>query len=74
VPYVMAQAGHSDPKMTLGVYAQVMPREPIMESQSTASSAPLIGRTMGAQTQNGTPRSLRPLRRSDKNPRASGDF
>ncbi|HET7053879.1 MAG TPA: site-specific integrase [Solirubrobacterales bacterium] len=24
VPYVMAQAGHSDPKMTLGVYAQVI--------------------------------------------------
>lgn len=24
VPYVMHQAGHSDPKMTLGVYAQVI--------------------------------------------------
>jgi integrase len=24
VPYVMAQAGHSDPKMTLGLYAQVL--------------------------------------------------
>lgn len=24
VPYVMAQAGHADPKMTLGVYAQVI--------------------------------------------------
>jgi integrase len=24
VPYVMAQAGHSDPKMTLGLYAQVI--------------------------------------------------
>lgn len=24
VPYVIAQAGHSDPKMTLGVYAQVI--------------------------------------------------
>ena len=24
VPYVMAQAGHTDPKMTLGVYAQVI--------------------------------------------------
>ena len=24
VPYVMGQVGHSDPKMTLGVYAQVI--------------------------------------------------
>lgn len=24
VPYVMAQLGHSDPKMTLGVYAKVI--------------------------------------------------
>lgn len=24
VPYVMAQVGHTDPKMTLGVYAQVI--------------------------------------------------
>ena len=24
VPYVMAQAGHSDPKMTLGIYASVI--------------------------------------------------
>lgn len=24
VPYVMAQAGHNDPKMTLGLYAQVI--------------------------------------------------
>ncbi len=24
VPYVMAQAGHTDPKMTLGLYAQVI--------------------------------------------------
>jgi hypothetical protein len=24
VPYVMAQAGHSDPKMTLGIYAKVI--------------------------------------------------
>jgi len=24
VPYVMAQAGHSDPKMTLGLYAKVI--------------------------------------------------
>jgi hypothetical protein len=24
VPYVMAQIGHTDPKMTLGIYAQVM--------------------------------------------------
>jgi Phage integrase family. len=24
VPYVMAQAGHSDPKMTLGIYAQAI--------------------------------------------------
>lgn len=24
VPYVMAQTGHSDPKMTLGIYAQVI--------------------------------------------------
>lgn len=24
VPYVMAQAGHADPKMTLGIYAKVI--------------------------------------------------
>lgn len=24
MPYVMAQAGHTDPKMTLGLYAQVI--------------------------------------------------
>jgi len=24
VPYVMAQVGHNDPKMTLGIYAQVI--------------------------------------------------
>lgn len=24
VPYVIAQAGHTDPKMTLGLYAQVI--------------------------------------------------
>jgi hypothetical protein len=24
VPYVMAQAGHTDPKTTLGIYAQVI--------------------------------------------------
>ena len=24
VPYVMAQAGHTDPKVTLSIYAQVM--------------------------------------------------
>jgi hypothetical protein len=24
VPYVMAQAGHTDPKMTLGLYAKVI--------------------------------------------------
>jgi integrase len=27
VPYVMAQAGHTDPKMTLGLYAQVIARK-----------------------------------------------
>lgn len=27
VPYVMAQAGHSDPKMTLGLYAKVIASE-----------------------------------------------
>jgi integrase len=27
VPYVMAQAGHTDPKMTLGLYAQVIASE-----------------------------------------------
>ena len=24
VPYIMSQAGHTDPKMTLGLYAQVI--------------------------------------------------
>jgi integrase len=28
VPYVMAQLGHTDPKMTLGVYARVTPPGP----------------------------------------------
>jgi len=37
VPYVMAQAGHADPKMTLGVYAQVIAPRRITVRHSTAS-------------------------------------
>jgi len=35
----MAQVGHNDPKVTLGIYAQVTPRRTIMVLHSTVWSA-----------------------------------
>jgi integrase len=57
VPYVMAQAGHNDPKMTLGIYAQVI-------AQRTDHGAELDGLVGAADwAQMGTKRPSAPFGR-----------
>ena len=46
VPYVMAQAGHNDPKMTLGVYGQVI----ASQTDHGAALDGLVGTDYRAQT------------------------
>lgn len=60
VPYVMAQAGHSDPKMTLGIYAQVI----ASKADHGAALDNLIGAADWARAEGGEKRSgaVRPLR------------
>jgi integrase len=50
VPYVMAQAGHTDPKMTLGLYAQVIASKTDHGAALDALSMPLIGQRLGSKT------------------------
>jgi integrase len=69
VPYVMEQAGHADPKVTLGIYARVMRRSPedktrlralvdggTVPARSGTSADPVSSRfgTSGAETLSGT--------------------
>lgn len=50
VPYVMAQARHTDPKMTLGLYAQVIASKTdhgaAMDRMVLASSQEISGREL----------------------------
>lgn len=48
IPVVMAEVGHADPKVTLGIYAQIMRRDPDAKARLAALlEARLIG-TLGA--------------------------
>lgn len=48
VPYVMEQAGHADPKVTLGIYARVMRRTPEDKAQLRALVEGTVWARLGA--------------------------
>ena len=73
VPVVMAEVGHSDPKVTLGIYAQVMRRD---KASRERLAGLLEGRLMGtighwmAETTSGTDLDNRPV--NDETPADAG--
>jgi integrase len=74
VPYVMAQAGHSDPKMTLGIYAKVI----ASATDHGAALDELVRGAewalMGTRGDFGAQPVPNPDPNADENPRVSGGF
>ncbi len=78
VPYVMAQVGHADPKMTLSIYAQVMFRgegeKERLEALVQGVELPEPGRPLGTGAQWTPSVAESDLPENDENPAISGVF
>ncbi len=71
VPYVMAQAGHNDPKMTLGIYASVIASETDHGTTLDELVAGDVWARMGTRADSDPLPTPDPCAPSDENPRIS---
>ena len=78
VPYVMAQVGHADPKMTLSIYAQVMFRgegeKERLEALVEGVEWPASTRPLGTGAQSAPPGAEITAPEKDENPAVSRAF